>query len=138
MLPVCGPIPANYTPEYEPWSRDLCILRAVQILVCRGQCPLSSLWRPHKAPCDHGSCHHPASRPGTASPADNNNDCLTIIIIAFIIIISGAEEIHYTCECCSFIIVKTGTCMCALYSLLSALTRECMLSSRLYSNLMFA
>ena len=37
--------------------------------------PVLSLWRPHKAPCDHGWCQLGASKPCTASPADNNNDC---------------------------------------------------------------
>ena len=36
---------------------------------------VSVLWRPHKAPCDHGWCQLRASKPCTASPADNNNDC---------------------------------------------------------------
>ena len=95
-------------------------------------------WCPHKAPCDHGGCQPSlrqtlasgASRPGPASPADNNNDCYKPIkdlfkdffeqLSVLFIIISRAKRIHSSWEYC------TLEAVFALCSLLSASNRKSM------------
>ena len=128
MLVVCGPILANYIPGWGAlvtWHRRR---------VCRGQCPgpghtrlLVTMEDVSPAPDIPGLW---ASRPGPASPADDNNYCYKPIkdlfkdffeqLLVLFIIISRAKRNHYSWKWC------TLEAVFALCSLLSASNRKCM------------